>query len=114
MQGKVTQVDEARAQIGAHRYVPNASGLRVKWRLGFMDEEGRPTSGEDARPCVESVTVKEIISMVDINKAGVLAAASARKLDKGGYALQGRARVERDIAVGVLDVEASCKSFPGS
>ena len=43
--GKVTQVDEARAQIELRRYVPDASGLRVKWRLGFMDEEGRLTSG---------------------------------------------------------------------
>ena len=61
---------------------------RVLWRLGFMDEEGRLTSGEGARPCIESVTVKEIISKVDINKDGILAAASARKLDKEGYVLQ--------------------------
>ena len=74
-------MDEARARIGVHRYVPDASGLRVKWRLGFMDEEGKLTSGNGARPCVESVTVKEIISKVDINKDGVLAAASARKLE---------------------------------
>ena len=33
--GKVTQVDEARAQIGVHRYVADATGLRVKWRLGL-------------------------------------------------------------------------------
>ena len=55
--------------------------------LGFMDEEGRLTSGEGARPCVESVTVKEIISKVDINKDGVLAAALAWKLGKRGYVL---------------------------
>ena len=109
--GKVTQVDEARAQIGVHRCVPDATGLRITWRLGFMDEEGRLTSGEGARSCVESVTVKVIISKVDINKDGVLAAASARKLDKGGYVLQERARVERDSAVGVLDVESSCKAL---
>ena len=65
-----------------------------------MDEEGRLTSAEGARPCVEPVTVKEIISKVDINKDGVLAAASVRKLDKGGYVLQERARVDRDSAVG--------------
>ena len=100
--GKVTQVDEARAQIGVHRCVPDATGLRAKWRLGFTDEEGRLTPGEGARPCVESVTVKEIISKVDINKDGVLAAASARKLDKGGYVLQERARATRDSAVGFL------------
>ena len=49
------------------------------WRLGY--------TGEGARPCVESVTVKEIISKVDINKDGVLAAASAGQLNKGGYVL---------------------------
>ena len=78
---------------------------------GLELDEGRLTSGEGARPCVESVTVKEITSKVDINKDGVLAAASARKLDKGGYVLQERAKVDRDAAVGVLDVEASCKSL---
>ena len=56
--GKVTQVDEVRAQIGVHRYVPDATGLRLKWRLGFTDEEGRLTPGEGARPCVESVTIR--------------------------------------------------------
>ena len=45
--------------------------------------------------------MKEIISKVNINKDGVLAAASARKLDKRGYVLQERARVDRDSAVGV-------------
>ena len=54
---------------------------------------------------------RSIISKVDINKDGVLAAASARKPDKGVYVLQERARVDRDSAVGVLDVEASCKSL---
>ena len=73
----------------------------------MADEEGRLTPGEGARPCVASVTVKEIISKVDINKDGVLAAASARKLDKGGYVLQERARAARDSAMGVLDVESS-------
>ena len=55
--------------------------------------------------------MKENISKVDINKDGVLAAASARKLDKGVNVLQERARVDRDSAVGVLDVDSSCKSL---
>ena len=84
-----SQIDGAKAQIGVLRYVPDASGLRAKWRLGFVDEEGRVTRGEGAKPCVESesVTVKDIICKVDINKDGILAAASARKLDKSGYVL---------------------------
>ena len=32
--------------------------------------------------------VVDIISKVDLNRDGVLAAASSRKLDKGGYHLQ--------------------------
>eukprot|EP00438_Fugacium_kawagutii_P022068 Skav223204 [mRNA] locus=scaffold1624:85544:91866:- [translate_table: standard] len=38
--GKVTQVDVALAQVSVRRYLPDASGLRVKWRLEFLDEEG--------------------------------------------------------------------------
>ena len=57
--------------------------------------------------------MKEIISKVDINKDGVLAAASARKLDKGGYVLQERARVARDAAGGfwMLNLPAGMSWF---
>ena len=37
------------------------------------------TSSEGSRPAIETVTVKEVITKVDLNRDGVLAAASARK-----------------------------------
>ena len=54
-----------------------------------MGDEGRLTSGEGAKPCVESVTVKEISSKVDMNKDG----SSCRGF--GAEAGQGRLRSPR-------------------
>ena len=88
--GRVTQVDAARAQVGVHRYLPDASGVRVKWRLAYIAEDGALTLSEGTRPAHEAVSVREIISKIDLNRDGVLAAASARKLDKGAYSLQDR------------------------
>ena len=51
------------------------------------------TASEGSRPALETVSVKEVITKVDLNKDGVLAASSARKLDKAGYSLQERTAV---------------------
>ena len=59
----------------------------MKWRLAFLNEEGK-VSAEGTKPILEPVKVVDIISKVDLNRDGVLAAASSRKLDKGGYHLQ--------------------------
>ena len=67
--------------------MPDATGLRVKWKLEYLDEEGRGGQ-EGARPLLEPVTMKEVICKVDLMKDGALAASSARKLDKGGYSLK--------------------------
>ena len=91
--GKVTQVDQARAQIGVHRYLPE-------------DETGSLTSHEGTRPAHESISVKDVVCKVDVNRDGVLAAASARKLDKGGYSLQEHAAVALcSQDPGLLDVD---------
>ena len=103
--GRVTQVDAARAQVGVHRYLPDASGVRVQWRLAFIAEDGALTLSEGTRPAHEAVSVREIISKIDLNRDGVLAAASARKLDKGAYSLQDRTfeRASR-ASTGVLSI----------
>ena len=91
--GRVTQVDQARAHIGVHRYLPEVSGVRIKWVLAYLKEDGSMTASEGSRPALETVSVKEVITKVDLNKDGVLAASSARKLDKAGYSLQERTAV---------------------
>ena len=45
---------------------------------------------------MEPVKVVDIISKVDLNRDGVLAAASSRKLDKGGYHLQDPVAIVHD------------------
>ena len=99
--GQVTQVDSALATVSVHRYIPEVGGMRVKWRLAYLDEEGQ-LGWEGTRAALEPVTIKEIICKIDINRDGVLAASSARKLDKGGYSLQERVPAA-DVAA--LDVE---------
>ena len=91
--GRVTQVDIAQASISVHKYSPDTSGLRVKWRLEFLNEEGS-VGPDGTRPLLEPVSIKEVICKVDLMKDGVLAASSARKLDKGGYSLKEQVRVE--------------------
>ena len=66
--GRVTQVDAARAQVGVHRYLPDASGVRVKWRLAFIAEDGALTLSEGTRPAHEAVSVREIISKIDLKR----------------------------------------------
>ena len=87
--GRVTQVDVAQAQVSVHRYLPDVSGLRVKWQLAYLDEEGQ-MGLEGTRPALEPVSIKEVICKVDLSRDGILAAGSARKLDKGGYSLRDR------------------------
>ena len=104
--GKVTQVDQARAQIGVHRYLLEAGGVRIKWVLAYLDETGSLTSHEGTKPAHESISVKDVICKVDVNRDGVLAAASARKLDKGGYSLQEHTAVALcSQDPGLLDVD---------
>ena len=43
---RVTQVDQARAQVGVHRYLPEVSGVRLKWALAYLKEDGSMTSSE--------------------------------------------------------------------
>ena len=100
--GKVTQVDQARAQIGVHRYIPEAGGVKIKWVLAYLDESGSLTTHEGTRPAHESISVKDVICKVDVNRNGVLAAASARKLDKGGYSLQ------EQVAVALCSQDPGC------
>ena len=100
--GRVTQVDQARAQVGVHRYLPEVSGVRIKWALAYLKEDGSMTSSEGSRPSIETVSVKEVITKVDLNRDGVLAASSAVSLIKPGIAcrsgppwlLRGRASAE--------------------
>ena len=67
------------------------------------------TSSEGSRPAIETVSVKEVITKVDLNRDGVLAASSARKLDKAGYLLQERTALvaPRESACGGLDLAAA-------
>ena len=55
--GRVTQVDQARAQVGVHRYLPEVSGVRIKWALAYLKEDGSMTSSEGSRPSIETVSV---------------------------------------------------------
>ena len=108
--GRATQVDQARAQVGVHRYLPEVSGgVRIKWALAYLKEDGSMTSSEGSRPAIETVSVKEVITKVDLNRDGVLAASSARKLDKAGYLLQERTALvaPRESACGGLDLAAA-------
>ena len=72
----------------------------------YLDESGSLTTHEGTRPAHESISVKDVICKVDVNRDGVLAAASARKLDKGGYSLQEQVAVALcSQDPGVLDVD---------
>ena len=89
------------------RYLPDATGLRVKWRPAFLDEAGQLSTTEGTRPAVETVSVKDMITKIDLGNNGLIAAASARKLEKGGYHLQERAVQRGPPGPVVPDVSAA-------
>ena len=77
--GPRRQGDASRPSSSTNRrYLPEAGGVRIKWVLAYLDETGSLTSHEGTRPAHESISVKDVICKVDVNRDGVLAAAEAR------------------------------------
>ena len=75
---RFTHVYSALAHLGVHRYLPDASGVRVKWRLAYIAEDGALTLSEGTRPAHEAVSVREIISKIDLNRDGPLGRGTPR------------------------------------
>ena len=53
----------------------------------YLTREGEESFSHSDRPSLDVVTIKRLITKLDINADGVLDAAGARRLDKGGYRL---------------------------
>ena len=84
--GRVTQVSVEEATVGVHKYRPILGSLRVKWVLAYLNEEGT-VDDNGTQPVIDQVKLKEVVTKADINRDGVLAASTSRKLDKAGYKL---------------------------
>ena len=70
-----------------HKYGACTGGLRVRWAPVYLTREGEESLSHSDRPFLDVVTIKRLITKLDINADGVLDAAGARRLDKGGYRL---------------------------
>ena len=89
--GRVTSVAVSEGVVHVHKYAPEIGGLRVKWCLLYLDQQGQESlAPEGGRPCIEEVKMSLLITKVELSRDGILQASSARKLDKGGYRLEER------------------------
>ena len=89
--GRVTSVAVLEGVVHVHKYAPGIGGLRVKWCLLYLDQQGQESlPPEGGRPCIEEVKMSLLITKVELSRDGILQASSARKLDKGGYRLEER------------------------
>ncbi|CAJ1369236.1 unnamed protein product, partial [Effrenium voratum] len=95
--GRVTSVAVSEGVVHVHKYAPEIGGLRVKWCLLYLDQQGQESlAPEGGRPCIEEVKMSLLITKVELSRDGILQASSARKLDKGGYRLEERPPAQRD------------------
>ena len=95
--GRVTSVAVSEGVVHVHKYAPEIGGLRVKWCLLYLDQQGQESlAPEGGRPCIEEVKMSLLITKVELSRDGILQASSARKLDKGGYRLEERPPAQRN------------------
>ncbi|CAJ1403243.1 unnamed protein product [Effrenium voratum] len=95
--GRVTSAAVSEGVVHVHKYAPEIGGLRVKWCLLYLDQQGQESlAPEGGRPCIEEVKMSLLITKVELSRDGILQASSARKLDKGGYRLEERPPAQRD------------------
>ncbi|CAJ1332032.1 unnamed protein product, partial [Effrenium voratum] len=95
--GRVTSIAVSEGVVHVHKYAPEIGGLRVKWCLLYLDQQGQESlAPEGGRPCIEEVKMSLLITKVELSRDGILQASSARKLDKGGYRLEERPPAQRD------------------
>ena len=93
--GRVVSVTTADGSVTVHKYAAQTGGLRVKWVPVYLDEEGAEVLVHSPRPSLEILTIKRLITKVTVNADGILDAAGARRLDKGGYQLSETVYVTR-------------------
>ena len=95
--GRVTSVAVSAGVVHVHKYAPEIGGLRVKWCLLYLDQQGQESlAPEGGRPCIEEVKMSLLITKVELSRDGILQASSARKLDKEKYRLEERPPAQRD------------------
>ena len=85
--GQVRKVFRPDQTILVHRYLPVSDGrLRVLWKPAYLSPEGTEMLEPGADPSQESVTVQQLVSVVQLH-SGVLSHAAARRLDLAGWRL---------------------------
>ena len=92
-----------------HRFAASCDGrLRVVWEPMFLDGPGgEPVVGAGARPDKHPVPFSELVAVVELN-SGVLAHASARRLDRAGWRIaDGAVRPDGGVHVAAV-VVPSC------
>jgi len=112
--GRVWTVVKAQAEVVVHRHAPLTDGrLRVKWVPLFVKgaedrdqpgEEGPST--ENAKPSLENVQVKRVLTAVQMHD-GVLGHAVARRLHRAGWRLDESQlrRPELGLKPGIMEID---------
>jgi hypothetical protein len=85
--GRVLKVIHSDNSVVVHRFRPVVGGFRVSWRPVYWTSEREETFEQNADPCTETVTAKQLVTKLDLDKGGVIGAAAARRLDRSQYRL---------------------------
>ena len=80
--GRVTTVGRAEMLVVCHKYLPTmyTHRLRVEWTPAYLDADGQESIAPSARPVLERVVVRRIITPCTLNQ-GVVNHSTTRKLD---------------------------------
>ncbi len=77
-------------------------GFRVSWRPVYWTSERGESLEQNADPCAETVTAKQLVTKLDLDNGGVIGAAAARRLRLDGS--QRRLSEEGAAARGLQEV----------
>ena len=88
--GRVTTVGRAEMLVVCHKYLPTmyTHRLRVEWTPAYLDADGQESIAPSARPVLERVVVRRIITPCTLNQ-GVVNHSTTRKLDTSKWVYEG-------------------------
>jgi hypothetical protein len=83
--GRVTLVSKPDGSVTVHRHRPVTDGrLRISWLPVFM-KDGEEVTAEGSLAAKETVTPKQILTVVEMLEGGVIGHAATRKVDKANW-----------------------------
>ena len=86
--GHVTSLARTEQLVVVHRHFPiQDSRIRVRWMPAYLTSEGIETLEPGDRPSKERLDISRVLSVVTLDRQGVMGHAAGRRLDNQGWRL---------------------------